>query len=84
MRLCMPSSAHAGIDHPRHGRVLARRGIVDVPDHVARDLIKHDECFPAASKPLGAVGFKCTSCGFETYFRTCGRCGGEAVRPGEE
>ena len=85
MKICMPSSAVAGIDHPTYGRVHARRGIADVPDHVARDLIKFDECFAAGvGKPVArAVGFVCTACRFETYFRTCGRCGAECVRPEE-
>lgn len=83
MKVCMPSSAHAGIQHPSYGRIDGRRGVVDLPDKIASDLIRFDGCFPAADKPRGVVGFRCTDCGFEGYFRTCGRCGGTCTRPGE-
>jgi len=83
MRICMPARAVAGIDHPTAGRIHAKSGIVDVPDHIARDLIKYDECFPAANKPRGAAGRTCQSCGFVGYFAKCGRCGGVCVKSGE-
>lgn len=79
-RICMPMRGCAGIDHPTAGRVYARTGIVDVPDHVARDLIKYDQCFPASNKPLGVSGRTCSSCGFEGYFKICGRCGGDCPK----
>jgi hypothetical protein len=83
MRVCMPQGLVGGIDHPRAGRIIARNGIADVPDHIARDLIRFDGCFPAAGKPSGVDGFICVDCGFHAYYRTCGRCGGECVRPHE-
>ena len=76
----MPQGAVAGFDHPRVGRINARNGIVNVPDDVARDLIRFNECFPAADIPK-AAGFICDDCGFHGYFRTCGRCGGTCERP---
>jgi len=83
VRVCVPGGIVAGIDHPTYGRIHARNGIMDVPADVARDLIAHDDCFPAANKPRGADGFVCTSCNFHGYFRACGRCGGSCVRPHE-
>jgi hypothetical protein len=80
-RICMPQGSVAGIDHPRAGRIHARRGIADVPDDIARDLIRYDGCFPVAGKPLGAQGFICRSCGFHGYFKLCGRCGDCCERP---
>ncbi len=82
MRVCVPQGAIAGIDHGGR-RYIAKNGILTVPDHVGHDLIKHDECFPAADMPRtgGAVGFVCTSCGFHGFFRECGRCGGTCERP---
>lgn len=65
-----------------HGgrRYLAKNGVMDVPDHVGRDLLK-DGCFLPADKPAAAEGFICSNCGFHGYFRTCGRCGGICERP---
>lgn len=81
-RVCVPQGLCAGFDIPGHGRVKARGGIMDVPDHVARNLIKYDECFPAADAPKTA-GFICEACGFHALIKTCGRCGGRCHRPGE-
>jgi hypothetical protein len=79
MRVCVPQGSVAGIDHGGR-RYLAKNGIMNVPDHVGRHLIKHDECFPAQDVPK-ADGFVCSSCGFHGYFRTCGRCQGACERP---
>lgn len=45
---------------------------------------------PAAAGPVGrGAGYRCTSCGFGSFFTTCGRvvdgvrCGGHCVREGE-
>lgn len=78
-RVCVPQGAVAGMDHGGR-RYLARGGVMTVPDHVAKDLIK-DGCFPAADIPTNAPGFVCGDCGFHGFFRTCGRCGGESHRP---
>lgn len=80
MKVCVPQAAVAGIDHGGR-RYLARDGHLDVPDHVARDLVRHDGCFVPSNQPRGARGFICGDCGFHGFFRTCGRCGGEAHRP---
>ena len=82
MKVCVPQAAVAGIDHGGR-RYMARHGQVDVPAHVARDLVKHDECFLPSNQPIGATGFVCTSCGFRGYFKECGRCHAPAVRPHE-
>lgn len=80
MRVCVPQGLVGGFDHPTAGRLIARKGILNVPDDVARDLIKHDGCFPMADHPRG-VGFVCGTCDFHGYFRTCGRCGNACHRP---
>lgn len=83
MRVCVPQSRCAGIYHDGRRYVADKGGVMNVPDHVGRDLIKHDECFPAADMPRagGGVGFVCTTCGFHGFFRECGRCGGTCERP---
>lgn len=82
MKVCVPQAAIAGIDHGGR-RYMARNGHIDVPAHVARDLVKHDECFLPSNQPKGVEGFVCTSCSFHGYFRVCGKCGGSSVRPSE-
>lgn len=69
----VPQAAIAGIDHDGR-RYIAKDGILTVPDRVAASLIKHDECFPVSNQPRGVDGFRC-GCGFNGYFRVCGRCG---------
>lgn len=82
MKICTSQAAAAGWDHGGK-RYLARDGILDVPDHVARDLLK-DGCFLPSNQPRRADGFVCTDCGFHAYFRVCGKCGGRCERPTKE
>jgi len=82
VKVCVPQAAIAGFDHGGR-RYFARDGHIDVPDDVGRHLIRHDECFAPSNQPRGAAGFVCASCSFHGFFRICGRCGGEAHRPGE-
>jgi hypothetical protein len=58
-----------------HGRIVTphpadRRALVDAGYHER-----------AAAGPADPrLGFRCTSCGFGTYFVTCSRCGGTCTR----
>lgn len=81
MKLNVPTKACRGIDiggtryDARGGQVT-----VDNPAH-ARALLDHAECFPASATPR-ATGRTCTSCGFATWFATCGRCGAPTEKEG--
>jgi hypothetical protein len=77
--LNVPQAAVAGIDHGGR-RYLAKNGKVTVPDHAVPDLLR-DGCFPVANKPASAAGRVCVKCGFNGYFRICGRCGGTCEPP---
>lgn len=82
-RICVPQSGCAGIN-VGGVRYLADKGgvmTVDNPAHAAL-MRKGAECFPAAHTPVGADGFVCADCGFTTFFKRCGRCGGTCNRPG--
>lgn len=82
MRVCVPQSLCAGLTFDgRH--YAARNGVMDLPDDLARRAIKNAEAFPASRPPRGVEGFICRSCGFHALIRTCGRCGGDCVRPGD-
>jgi hypothetical protein len=53
------------------------RYVVDNPRHAAQ--MKAEGFFEASLTPVSRGdrdrGFKCVQCGFEGWFRTCGRCG---------
>lgn len=74
MKLNVPAKDCKGIDIGGT-RYDAHRGqvTVDNPAH-ARALLE-SECFAASATPR-ATGRTCTSCGFVTWFASCGRCGG--------
>ena len=81
-RVCVPEGAIAGMDIGGR-RYMAKNGVIDVPDRFVHDLVKLDDCFVPSNQAAGAQGFTCTTCGFNAWIRTCGRCGGECVRPNE-
>lgn len=60
----------------------ARNGYFELPDAAAKI---HREAAnlpaPATALPVGRRGgFRCTACGFGTFFTTCSRCGGACER----
>jgi hypothetical protein len=66
------------------GRVYRRRrnGLFDMPDAVGRYVVKNEGGQEAAlsGTTRSEFGYRCGSCGFGSFFSTCGRCGGSAVR----
>jgi hypothetical protein len=61
-----------------------RGGIYHVsnPQHVAA--MKREGYFEASLNPVSAAdrnrGYKCVECGFDGWFRKCGRCGHENTK----
>lgn len=60
----------------------ANRGYFEMDD---RDVKAHLNASnlptPSAAGPVGRrAGYRCTGCGFGTFFTTCGRCGGHCER----
>lgn len=68
------------------GRVYRRRkgGLFDMPEAAARYTIKNEGGQEAAlsGTTRTGIGFRCTDCGFGSFFAACSRCGGTAVREG--
>lgn len=56
------------VTSPSHARVLRRLG------YTTADV---------AGGPSRADGYRCTDCGFSSFFKVCGRCGGSCQRPEE-
>lgn len=56
------------VTSPSHARVLRKLG------YTVADV---------AGGPSKADGYRCDSCGFSSFFKTCGRCGSSCQRPEE-
>lgn len=66
------------------GRVYRRprNGLFDMPDAVGRYVVKNEGGQEASLSGTTKtdLGFRCPSCGFGSFFETCGRCGGQCWR----
>jgi lipopolysaccharide biosynthesis regulator YciM len=74
----------AQLQDQRTGRIYGGNTpgrVFDVPDHLAKDVKAAGGamCSLTGSRRRG-VGYRCTTCGFESYIRTCSRCGGACER----
>lgn len=72
------------IDAPSGRRYKARDGVLDMEPSDARAVVK----FGGAACSLSGTtkrntGYRCVDCGFGTFFTTCSRCGGEAIKEGK-
>jgi hypothetical protein len=56
------------VTSPSHERVLRKMG------YTAADI---------GGAPVRSGGRRCADCGFNSFFKTCGRCGGSCERPEE-
>lgn len=55
------------------------------PEHVKHHLAAANLPAPSAVLPVGrSGGFRCTKCGFGSFFTTCSRCQGACEREGAE
>ena len=53
----------------------------DVPPEFARQVVKIGGAIASESGTTRrGLGFRCTVCGFGSFLRRCGRCGGECER----
>lgn len=79
MRVCMPDGAVTGIEiqGAQTGRITNYQGrIVDVDNPAHLKALREQGVFPAnlaGGKRTG--GYRCSTCGFGSYFAVCGRCG---------
>lgn len=64
-----------------------RGGLYNVENRRHAEAMKREGFFEASLNPISAAdkraGYTCGECGFNGWFRKCGRCGHETTRDGE-
>ncbi|MFD4968957.1 hypothetical protein [Streptomyces sp. NPDC058424] len=81
-RLCMPDGACRGIDvqGAQTGATTAytpgRDGTVTVDNPQHEKALRAYGAFPANLGGRARGGYRCTSCGFGSFFKACSRCEG--------
>lgn len=86
-RMCLPDGAVRGVDF-EGARTGAHLGsytpssdgtiTVDNPRHIKA--LREMGAFSANLGGGTSGGFRCETCGFGAYFKTCSRCGGTCTR----
>lgn len=65
-------------------RYTAHNGFFEMPDHHAKAHLKSAEYGASWSPVQGGYkqrsGYRCTECGFGSFFRVCSRCHSECVK----
>jgi len=85
MKVASPDKRCLEIDAPSGRRVNFRTGIADVSPSDAKAIVKNGGFFPSLSGTTNSgIGFRCSTCGFGSFFKTCSRCGGTAVPEGSK
>lgn len=81
-RLLSPDDKCVAVDDVRTGRRY-RGTKIEVTDPAQIRALKEVGYTVAdvAGGPSRADGYRCTDCGFSSFFKTCGRCGGSCQRP---
>lgn len=74
-------------DAPSGRRYYAREyrqgGTFDVSPSDAKAMVEMGGAYASLAGSTGKqLGFRCPSCGFGSYLKTCGRCGAECEREG--
>jgi hypothetical protein len=64
------------------GRTYASRNAVfDVDPHDVKGIVAiGGAACSLAGTTRRSHGYRCTECGFGSFFKTCGRCGGEGIK----
>lgn len=81
MKVASPAKECVEIDGPSGQRYNFRKGITDVSDRDGKAILRYGGFVPSMSGVTRkSLGFRCQSCGFGSFFKTCSRCGGNAAR----
>lgn len=81
MRVAAPDRPCLEVDGLSGRRYRARDGIYNMTARDGRALIAAGGFAPSvAGHTRSTIGYRCTACGFGSYFRGCSRCGGSCER----
>lgn len=81
MKVVSPQKNVIEIDGVTGQRYRAKDGIYDMHPRDARAAVKYGGSWPSLAGPTRrGIGYRCTECGFGSFFAKCSRCGGTAVR----
>lgn len=81
MKVVSPDKSIVEIDGPSGQRYRAADGIYEMNARDARAAVKYGGSWPSLSGVTRrGIGYRCTECGFGSFFAKCSRCGGLAVR----
>lgn len=81
VRVCAPDGAVREVDGLTGHRYRSPDGAYLMRPADARKLVAVGGFVPSlAGITRRATGYRCHVCGFGTYFRRCGRCGGDCER----
>ena len=82
MKVAAQGEMVAEVDAPSGARYRRDKGgLFDMSPSDAQALVKGGGFFPSlAGSTKKHIGYRCTSCGFGTYVKTCGRCGGRCEK----
>jgi hypothetical protein len=79
MKVATPDAKCIEIDAPSGRRYNFRKGITDVSKSDAKAIVREGGFIPSLSgSTRSRIGFRCTKCGFGSFFTTCSRCGATA------
>lgn len=81
MKVAAPDRGCVEVDGLSGRRYRARDGIYNMTVRDGRALIVAGGFAPSvAGHTRSAIGYRCTACGFGSFFRTCSRCGATCVK----
>lgn len=79
MRVATPDARCIEIDAPSGRRYDFRNGITDASPADVKAIVTEGGFIPSMSGVTRkGIGFRCTKCGFGSFFTTCSRCGSPA------
>lgn len=81
MKVCAPDGAVREVDGLTGRRYKSRDGAYEMHPADAAKLVAIGGFVPSmAGHAARTVGYRCGKCRFGSYFRRCGRCGGECTK----
>lgn len=85
VKVCAPDTWVREVDGVSGRRYRSRDGAYEMSPADAKALVSIGGFLPSLGAAFArATGFRCTGCGFGSFFRRCSRCGGDCHKEGED